>query len=282
MARTIGIIAIKGGVGKTTIASSLAADLVNHYGKRVLLVDANYSAPNLGLHMDIVAPRASIHEVLMGKTRIRRAIHTRFGVDVIPGSYNYEEKINPLWLRRRLSQVKDEYDFIIVDSSPSLNDEILSTIMASDNLFVVTTPDYATLSCSLKAAKLAKDKGRPITGMILNKVREPKYEIKFDEIESVMGIPIVAKIPDDKFNTRALYSRIPVSVYNRRGKFAKEINKLGAALTENEEKKSFFGKLLGANVNKEAVNRQLLKESFYTSMIANIDEEKDLENDGEK
>ena len=53
MVKTIGVISIKGGVGKTTIASSLAADLVNHYGKKVLLVDANYSAPNLGLHIDI-------------------------------------------------------------------------------------------------------------------------------------------------------------------------------------------------------------------------------------
>ena len=49
MSKTIGLIAIKGGVGKTTISASLASDLVNHYGKKVLLVDANYSAPNLGL-----------------------------------------------------------------------------------------------------------------------------------------------------------------------------------------------------------------------------------------
>ena len=56
MAKTIGIVAIKGGVGKTTIAASLASDLVNSYKKKVLLVDANYSAPNLGLHMDVVEP----------------------------------------------------------------------------------------------------------------------------------------------------------------------------------------------------------------------------------
>ncbi|MFH1290833.1 MAG: ParA family protein, partial [Nanoarchaeota archaeon] len=52
MTKTIGVIAIKGGVGKTTISAALATDLANHYGKKVLLVDANYSAPNLGLHMD--------------------------------------------------------------------------------------------------------------------------------------------------------------------------------------------------------------------------------------
>ena len=75
MAKTIGIIAIKGGVGKTTIAASLAADLVNSYKKKVLLVDANFSAPNLGLHMDIVEPKRTVHEVLNGKARIESAIH---------------------------------------------------------------------------------------------------------------------------------------------------------------------------------------------------------------
>ena len=54
MTKVIGIIAIKGGVGKTTIAASLASNLVNEYHKKVLLVDANFSAPNLGLHMDII------------------------------------------------------------------------------------------------------------------------------------------------------------------------------------------------------------------------------------
>ena len=171
MGRTIGIIAIKGGVGKTTISASLAADLVNHHGKKVLLVDANYSAPNLGLHMDIVTPKKTIHEVLDGKARIKSAIHNRYGVDVIPGSYVYNKRLNYLKLRDRINGLKGDYDFVIIDSSPSLNEEMLSTMLASDSLFVVTTPDYPTLSCSLSAAKLARDRGRPISGIIVNKIR---------------------------------------------------------------------------------------------------------------
>jgi MinD-like ATPase involved in chromosome partitioning or flagellar assembly len=78
MSKTIGVISIKGGVGKTTVSSAIASGLVNHYGKKVLLVDANYSAPNLGLHMDIVEPVKTIHDVLAGKSRTIGAIHNRF------------------------------------------------------------------------------------------------------------------------------------------------------------------------------------------------------------
>src|SRR3989344_349843 len=112
MGVTIGLIGIKGGVGKTAIAASLASDLVNSFGKKVLLVDANYSAPNLGLHMDIVKPEKTIHDVMAGRERIWGAIHKRFGVDVIPGSYVYNHSIAPLKLKDRLIKIKDEYDFV--------------------------------------------------------------------------------------------------------------------------------------------------------------------------
>ncbi len=264
MGRAIGIIAIKGGVGKTTIAASLASDLVNHFGKKVLLVDANYSAPNLGLHIDIVEPEKTIHEVLANKARMKSAIHERFGVDVIPGSYIFNEAFSPLRLKRKLRKIKKDYDFVIIDSSPTLNIEALSTILASDSLFVVSTPDYPTLSCSLKAAKLARQRGRPISGIILNKIREPGYELTLKDIEQATVLPVVAKIPDDKTNVRALYMRIPTSIYNRKCKFAREINRLSAALTHNKEKRSLLGRIF-PNFKKEQINRQIFKERFYRS-----------------
>jgi len=267
MGRTIGVISIKGGVGKTTIAASLASDLVNHYGKKVLLVDANYSAPNLGLHMDIVEPEKTIHDVLEGKARITSAIHNKYGVHVIPGSYTNNEKLNYLKLRDKLKKIKKDYDFTIIDSSPSLNEEVLSTMLASDDLFVVTTPDYPTLSCSLSAAKLAKQRGKPVRGIIINKVRDPLYELTLHEIEEATGIPVVARIPDDKKNVRALFTRIPTSIYDKKSKFSKQINALSAALTNNKERRGFFRGLRPRKFRKDEVNRQLMREDLYKSMF---------------
>jgi len=267
MSKTIGILAIKGGVGKTTIAASLASDLVNHYGKKVLLIDANFSAPNLGLHMDILAPTKTIHHVLDRKTSMKRAIVERFGVDVIPGDYIYNKELNYLKLKDKINSIKKNYDFVILDSSPSLNNEILSTMLASDALFIVSTPDYPTLSCSLKAAKLAKQRGTPIAGIILNKIRDPKYELTLKEIESATELPIVARIPDDKHATRSTFTRIPTTIYHKKCKFSREITRLSAVLAQAEKRPPLLKRLFSHNFRKEEINRQLLKDSFYHSFF---------------
>ncbi len=267
MAKTIGIIAIKGGVGKTSVSASLAADLANRHKKKVLLIDANYSAPNLGLHMDIVEPVKTIHDVLAGKAQIEHAIHSRYGVDVIPGSFVYNKGINHFKLKSRIDKIKNNYDFIVVDSSPSMNNEILSAMIASDNLFVVTTPDYPTLSCSLKAAKLAKEKGTPISGIIINKIRNPKYELDLSEIENATGIPVVAKIKDDSTHLESIFTRMPATVYSRNSKFSKEIAKLSDALAGRRTKSSIWRKLFSFRIGKEEINRQVLRQSFYKSMF---------------
>ena len=65
--RTIGIISLKGGVGKTTTVANLGAVLAKEFNKKVLVIDANFSAPNLGLHLGIVEPKVTIQDVLLNR-----------------------------------------------------------------------------------------------------------------------------------------------------------------------------------------------------------------------
>ena len=217
--------------------------------------------------MDILEPRRTIHDVLSGNVRMKSAIENKYGVDVIAGSYIYDKKLNYLKLRDKINSIKDDYDFVVVDSSPSLNDELLATILSSDNLFVVSTPDYPTLSCSFKAAKLASQRGKPITGMIINKIRQPKFELSLKDMEDSLGFPVLAKIPDDKNNTGSLFMRIPMTIYKPYSAFSKEINNFSQALVYKKENKGFFEKVLGLNFKREEVNRQMFKEDFYKSLF---------------
>ena len=263
MAKTIGIISIKGGVGKTTTVSNLGSVLANDFGKRVLLVDANFSAPNLGLHLGIVEPEKSMHHVLAGKADIRSAIHKHDnGFDVLPSSL-IPKKIDPLKLRSKLSALKDDYDVVLLDSSPALNEEMLATMMASDELLVVTTPDYPTLSCTMNATRIAKKRGTPITGLILNKVRNKNYELGLDQVEAAVELPVLAVLPDEVRVLEALSKSIPASAHIPSADFAVEYKKLAAALIgENFTDARFKSKIKGVftrNLSKADVNKTLLR-----------------------
>ncbi len=70
----VGVISAKGGVGKTTIVANLGVALVSEFGKKVLAVDGNITAPNLGLYLDIVRPPVTLHDVLKNQISITQSI----------------------------------------------------------------------------------------------------------------------------------------------------------------------------------------------------------------
>ncbi len=259
----IGIISLKGGVGKTSSVANLGAALASEFGKKVLVVDANFSAPNLALHLGLVNPEATIQDVLLDKTNAEEAIYEHeSGIHLMPGAY-ISRKINPFKLKQKISHLKDNYDFIIIDSSPNLNDEILATMIASDKLFVVTSPDYPTLSTTLRAVRLAKQKKTPIAGLILNRVRNKKFELSLKEIEGAAEVPVVSILPEDISVLESLANTTPVLTHKPKANVSIEYKKLAAALIGEKyddtrlwpKLKSLFVK----DVAKDNINRLLMK-----------------------
>jgi septum site-determining protein MinD len=264
--RTIGVISIKGGVGKTTTVANLGAVLANQFGKKVLLIDANFTAPNLGLHLGVVKPKVTIHDVLAGKVNSVDAIYNHeYGFHIIPASL-VSKDVDPLKLKERIKALKGYYDIILLDSSPNLNNEILATIAASDELLVVTTPDYPTLSTTLNAVKVAKQKKTPITGIILNKVRNKKFELTLEDIEYASETPVIAVLPDHTSVLEALQFTKPVTMHDDKNDVSVEYTKLAAALVGEKHEDNRFMKKLGRmftrNVPKQEVNRELLIENM--------------------
>ncbi len=265
MVKTLGFISLKGGVGKTTMSAAVATNLANKYHKKILLVDANFSAPNLGLHMNIVSPQKTVHDVLNGDP-ISSAIHTQHGVDVIPGNFLNNKELNFMLLKDRIGHIKKEYDFVILDSSPSLNDEMLATIIASDHLFAVSTPDYPTLSCTIRAAQLAKQRHRPIAGIIVNQSKG-HYDVDLDEIQESTGIPVVAKVKYDDIQHMALAEMTPAPVFAGRTSFTNEIDRFCRAILGLPEKTNWFSSLFNKDAKLEKVNRALMSKEFYKSVF---------------
>ena len=155
MGKSIGILSLKGGVGKTSVVVALG-DALAHFGKKVLLIDGNLSAPNLGLHLNIIDPEVTLQDVLSREKNLNDSIHKLERFDIIPASIFSRKEISPLNLRNKVNILKKRYDVVIIDSPPSLNEEALATILASDEILVVATPDYSTLGTTIKTINHAR------------------------------------------------------------------------------------------------------------------------------
>ncbi len=258
----IGIISLKGGVGKTSSVVALGAALAER-GKKVLLVDGNFSAPNLGLHLKLITPDSAVHDVLNQTLNVKDAIYEVGNFHVIPGRVFDRSKFNPLKLKDKLKSLKKHYDVILLDSSPSLNEETLAVMLASDQLLVVATPDYPTLSMTLKASKLAKQRGTPISGVILNKVHNKDFELSLEDLEETSELPVLAKIPYDKNVLRALSEFEPYTEHKPNSRGSREYRKLAAALVgEKYRPFEFFG-FLNRRIQKPEINREIYYKSCF-------------------
>ncbi len=269
MGKIIGIISIKGGVGKTTTVTNLAAVLNHDFQQKVLLIDANFSAPNVAYHLGIEDIQFSIHDVLNDKIPASEAIIThKEGFDVLP-SVMKTSSVNVFDLKKKISHLKDKYDVIILDSSPSLTDEILATMIASDELYVVSSPDIPTLKCTVNAVKAAQKKKVPIKGIILNKVKHKVFEVSVEQLEQAAGIPVLAVLPDDDNVLEALSKTTTAAVYKPQKDFSVEYKKLAGALINQEYHdarlisriKTMFSKPSREEINRAAFMKGLQYET---------------------
>ncbi len=237
MGKVIGVISIKGGVGKTTLVSNLGTVFANDFKKKVLLIDANFNAPNLGAHLGVIGAKKNLHTVLQGKNRANDAIYEHaYGFHIMPASIE-NLKVDYLKLSEVVKNVKDHYDVILLDSSPALNDEMLAVMMASDELLVISTPDHPTLLCTMNAVKLAKKKGTNIHGIILNKVLGKKFELTKGEIESIADAPVVGHLPFDVRIMKGLAEYKPMILHKPRSSLSQSFRRIAAYLLGEEVKK---------------------------------------------
>ncbi len=267
MSRVIGVVSIKGGVGKTTTAVNLATVLANDFNKKVLLVDANYYAPNLNFHLGILDPINTLNDVLQNKIKIFDAVYKHNLNFHFIASSLVSREIDPMKLRNQIKSIRSFYEVIILDSSPSLNNEMLSVMLSSDELLVVTTPDYATLSTTLKAVRVAKQKGIPINGLILNKVRKNKCELSLADIEKATGVHVLGVLPDEEKTIEAQHSLTPITQYIPNSEMSVEYKHIAAALIHEKYQDSRFlpslKSLFSRRLEKHEINREILRNRVF-------------------
>jgi septum site-determining protein MinD len=235
MTKTIGILAGKGGVGKTTVSINLACTL-GLLNKKTSLVDFNFTTSHLAIELGIV-PKTTLNDALKNEINMDNTIYPCFNFFVVPASLNlYDlQSVELDDIKTKVRNSLSDFDIVILDSAAGFGKEAMLTLQASDEAIFVVNPTMAAITDIMKCKQVATQMGVKIIGIVVNKYRGKNFEINPDEIAKLVELPLLAVIKEDEDFLRSEAMKMPFVLY-RMGK-AEEFIKLSHTIAGIEYQK---------------------------------------------
>lgn len=225
--RVIAITNQKGGVGKTTTAVSLATGL-SQKGYKTLLIDTDSQCNSSDTYRAKIEDTATLYDMLFeGEKAIDCVQHTEVG-NIIPCDPLMQEaeqrfpndNSRSFILREKCDELKGLYDFIIVDTPPTMGVILSNVLTYADEIIIPVTCDryglagIELLQKTIESAKKYTNQHLTIAGIVLIKYAERFKLCK----EIVMGLPKVA----ESMNTKVFETKIRESVACKESQSARQ------------------------------------------------------------
>lgn len=200
MGRTIAIANQKGGVGKTTTAINLSSCLVEA-GQRVLTIDFDPQGnATSGLGLEKGEMEDTVYEMMLGDCGFEDCLQrdVQKNLDVLPSDSNLsgaeiellDVEKKEYVLKKHLEEVRDDYDFIIIDCPPSLSLLTINALVAADTVLVPIQCEYYALeglSQVLRTVGLVRKKMNPtleLEGVVFT-MYDARTNLSLEVVENV-------------------------------------------------------------------------------------------------
>jgi septum site-determining protein MinD len=218
-ARIITITSGKGGVGKTTTVANLGVAL-SRMGQRVVVIDSDIGLRNLdmilGLQNRIIY---DIVDLVEGRCRARQAlIRDRVVPELylLPAAQSRDKTaVSPADMVRICEQLRNECDFILVDSPAGIELGFRNAIAPSDEFVLVTTPEYAALQDVDRVLGILESEGRDQTRLIINRMRPELSRrgdsLTVDQVLDVLGLDLLGIVPESEDVIAANVRGVPIA-----------------------------------------------------------------------
>jgi pilus assembly protein CpaE len=211
--RTIGFLSAKGGCGATTVACHTAVELPKFTNSHVLLADLDFDSGMVAFLLK-TGSKYNIGDAVWNTQRLDANYWKALVTNGIPGleiiSAPVPTSCPPLkldQLRIVLSFVRTQYDWVVLDLGSGLSPSVLAALDEIDDLYIVTTLEVPALHQAKTIIQRLVESGVQPSRLHLVLNRAPKrYDITMDELETMLGTPVYAVVPNDYVSLNDSYT----------------------------------------------------------------------------
>ncbi len=222
LGRVVTVFSPKGGVGKTTVAVNLALALTDKGARKVCLVDLDLAFGDVAITMQLF-PTHTIEQAVGSEETLDlplvEGLLTRHQDSLMllaaPSHPDVRERVTPVLVSKLLRALREGFDYIVIDTAPSFDDQTLTALDETDECVIVATLDVPTLKNVKVALETLEvlDIARGHRHLLLNRA-DDNVGINTDKVEAILGMEVSARVETSIAIAAATNAGNPIVVEN--------------------------------------------------------------------